>query len=86
MLDGSWNKLGSPRCMNYSTGKVCEKCFTACGTTWVSPDVTITRQVKVCQTCSMAVGVNWVPPDVTITRQVRYIRHVRRQLEQTGFP
>ena len=25
-------------------------------------------------------------PDVIITRQVRYVRHVRRQLEQPGFP
>ena len=25
-------------------------------------------------------------PDVTITRQVSYVRKVRRQLEQPGFP
>ena len=29
---------------------------------------------------------NWVPPEVTITRKVRYVRHVTRQLEQTGLP
>ena len=50
-----------------------------------SPDVTITRQVRLSDMLDGSWS-NWVPPDVTITRKVRYVRHVRRQLEQTGFP
>ena len=51
---------------------------------WVPPEVTITRKKGMSDTLDGSWN-KLGSPDVTTTRQVRYIRHVRRQLEQPGF-